>query len=676
MKRILLVFSFAAALAGGSLSETPGEPHLITPEDVLSIREARELAISPDGKRVAFRIREPSNPRIPRSPRPANIWMVPTDGSAPPRPLIPGLENATAPQWSPDGRWLAFLSDRGEAGASDPQAAVQIYLTPSDSGRVERLTAVPGGVEEFAWSPDSTMIAFIARDQPTASEQARQAAADDAVEVDRNFKYSRLWVTTLSGRQATKVTRQDFEISEFSWSPKGDELALVVARSQRPEDSLLLSLVVVDRSTGDVKRTLSANASPISGLLRWSPDGRSIAFLEGPPTKAFSSWVSVVAAGGGTVRPLLKNYPGTVIALGWTPDSKGLLAQSIEGTAQTLLAIDSATASVRRLAPINQTIWEYSFSTNGRTIAYNAQTAASPSDIWVWARDAQPRRITDLNPHARSWRLGQVREVEWKNSKDGLTRRGVLITPPDYTAGKPYPTIVNTHPGDTAWWIGLHAKWWAWGQLLAANGYVVFLPNTRGVNGEGGRLHETIADWGGMAFQDLMDGVDDLVRRGVADPGRLGIGGWSNGGFMAEYAITHTTRFKAAVAQAGHSDFFSLYGTSDIRSSLRVTTPDSPYTNRRAYDDHSPITRVRDCRTPTLLLHGINDRGVPVGQAYEFHTGLKDAGVETELVVYPREGHAIQEYAHQLDVQRRVVAWFDKHLSPGDRRRGPPPAPR
>ena len=175
-------------------------------------------------------------------------------------------------------------------------------------------------------------------------------------------------------------------------------------------------------------------------------------------------------------------------------------------------------------------------------------------------------------------------------------------------------------------------------------------------------MHQTIADWGGMAYQDLMDGVDYLVEQKIADPNRLGIGGWSNGGFMTEYAITRTTRFKAAVAQAAHSDFFSLYGTSYIRASLRISFPDSPYLNRKDYDERSPITFVRNCRTPTLLLHGELDSGVPVGQAYEFYNGLKDVGVETEMVVYPRERHSIQERAHQLDVQQRILAWFNKHL--------------
>lgn len=639
------------------------EARTLTPEDVLSIRDLDELRLSPDGKRIAFVVREPFNPKQPRESRTSNIWVVPTDGSEPPRPLFPHLKDATSPSWSPDGRTLAFLSDRGESNDAADQAT-QVYLLRGGAGQVERLTSVPGGVEQLAWSPDSKMIAFVARDQATSEELERQAAGYDGIEVDRNFKYSRLWIATLSDRKALQVTKQDFEINELAWSPGGDELALVVARTPKPEDSLQFSLVVVNRLTGEVARTLSTNVS-LTGGLRWSPDGRWLTFYEGPPTKEFSSWVSVVASGGGSVRPrpLMKNYLGSVLSLEWTLDSKHLLAQSIEDTREALLMIDSVTGAVRKLADVIQSQWDASFSTNGEAIVYLAQTPESASDIWVWTRDATPRKITDFNPQTKFWRLGKVREVEWKNSKDGLTRHGVVITPPGYQAGNLYPTIVNTHPGDTAWWPGLHAKWWGWGQLLASNGYVVFLPNTRGVTGEGGQLHATTADWGGMAFQDLMDGVDYLVAQRIADPNRLGIGGWSNGGFMTEYAITRTTRFKAAVAQAGHSDFFSLYGTSYMRGSLRVSSRDSPYHNRKWYDDHSPITFIRNCRTPTLLIHGVGDGGVPVGQAYEFYTGLRDVGVETEMVAYPRERHNIQEYAHQLDLQRRVVAWFDKHLT-------------
>jgi dipeptidyl aminopeptidase/acylaminoacyl peptidase len=630
----------------------------LTPEDILSIRELSDIQLSPDGKQVAFVITEPAAANT--QPRASNIWTMPTDGQESPRALIPGLIAAGSPRWSPDGRTLAFVSDRATpAGAA---ASDQIYLLRGVETNAMQLTSVPGGVEDFEWSPDSKMIAFVARDQPTPEEREKRTAGYDAIEVDRDLKYSRLWVTNVSDHRAVQVTKQDFEIFELAWSPAGDELALVVAPTPKDEDSLNLSLIVVNRTSGEVVRTLSKLVN-LPGGLRWSPDGRLLTFYEGPSTKEFASWVSVVPAAGGPSRPLLKNYAGSVLRLQWMPDSKHLMAQAVEGTHQALLSVDVITGNTAKLTDVVHSQWNVGFSTNGNTTAYFSQSVNSPSDIWVLERGVVPRKITNFNPQTATWKLGKLREVEWNNSKDGLLRRGVVITPPGYQPGRLYPTIVNTHPGDTAWWMGWHAsKWWDWGQLLASNGYVVFLPNTRGVTGEGWRGHQTIADWGAMAFQDLIDGVDYLVEQKIADPNRLGIGGWSNGGFMTEYAITHTTRFKAAVAQAGHSDFFSLYGTSGIRWSLRISFGSSPHVNRRGYDERSPIMSVRNCRTPTLLLHGELDPGVPVGQAYEFYNGLKDVGVETELVIYPRERHNIQQRGHQLDIQRRTLAWFDKHL--------------
>lgn len=648
-----------------ALYEAGGKKHAITPEDVLSIRELDEVRLSPDGKRVAFAVAEPNDPNKPREPRTSNIWVVPTDGHEPPRPLIPGLKNAATPRWSPDGRALAFLSDSVDAGAADADKSPQVYLLRGGENEVVRLTSAPGGVEQYGWSPDGKMIAFIARDQATAEEQARKTAGDDAVvRPERDLKYSRLWVTNLSDRKALQITKQNFEILEMAWSPAGDEFALIVAPSSGGEESEKLSLVIVNSQTGEFARTLSKNVSSITGSLRWSPDGRWITFVEMPPTGESSNfWLSLAPAKGGEIRPLLKDYRGTILTPEWSPDSKSLLAQSIEGTGEVISRIDINTGSFQRIADVMQSQWGASFSTDGETVAYLAQTTESGNDIWVIEKNGQPRRITDFNPQTKSWLFGKVSEVVWKNSKDGLTRRGVLITPPGYKPGNPYPTVVNTHPGDTAFWIGFHAsKWWDWGQLLASNGYVVFLPNTRGVTGEGSEMHATNSHWGGMAFQDLMDGVDYLVARKIADPNRLGIGGWSNGGFMTEYTITRTTRFKAAVAQAGHSDFFSLYGTSYLRDGLRLTSGASPHLNRGWYDEHSPITLVKNCRTPTLLLHGEFDSGVPVGQAHEFYAGLKDAGVETELVIYPRERHSIQEYPHRLDVQKRMLAWFNRHL--------------
>jgi dipeptidyl aminopeptidase/acylaminoacyl peptidase len=626
--------------------------HTITPADALSIREPDEIKVSPNGKQIALIVNEPNDPKKPREPRASNIWVVPADGHEPPHPLVADLKNASTPRWSPDGRTLAFLSDD------------QIYLLSDGERKAVRLSNVAGGVQQFEWSPDGKMIAFLARDPATAEEESRRAAGDDAVvRPASNLKYSRLWLANLTDGKATQVTKQDFEIVEFAWSPTGNEFALIVAPTPADEDSYNLSLVIINRSTGEVTRTLTKNVVPITGLLRWSPDGQWITFYEFPPTKESNNWLSLAPARGGEIRPLLKDYKGSVLIAEWTLDSRNLLVQSVEGTHEIIARVDIASGAFSKITDVIQSQWGASLGTNGETIAYLAQTPDSADDIWVIEKNAPPRRLTDFNPQTKSWALGKVSEVVWKNSKDALVRRGVLITPPGYVQGNLYPVVVNTHPGNTAWWTGFHAsRWWDWGQLLASNGYVVFLPNTRGVTGEGGAMHATIDHWGEMAFQDLMDGVDYLIAQKIADPNRLGIGGWSNGGFMAEYTITRTTRFKAAVAQAGHSDFFSIYGTSDLRDGLRRTSKQSPYDDRKWYDEHSPITFIKNCRTPTLLLHGEFDSGVPLGQAQEFYTGLRDAGVEAELVVYPRERHSIQEYSHRIDVQKRMLAWFDKHL--------------
>ena len=654
LKNLLLII-IAVFFAAGAAS-AQNQRHVITPADVLTIRELSDVQLSPNGKQIVFVVNEPNDPKSPREPRASNIWVVMADGRELPRALIPGLKSAGSPRWSPDGRTLAFLSDQG--------SSTQIYLLRNGETKPSPLTNVPGGVEDYEWSPDGKMIAFLARDQTTPEEQARRVAGDDAiVRPESNLKYTRLWVVNLSDGKATQVTKQNFEILEFAWSSAGDELALTVAPTPNDEDSYNLSLVVVSRATGEVLRTLTKNVPPITGLLKWSPDGRWITFYEFPPTKESNNWLSLAPASGGEIRPLLKDYKGSILKLEWAPDSKSLIALSVEGTSEVISRIDIDSGAFHKITDVIRSQWGASLSTNGETIAYLAQTPESADDVWVIEKNSQPRRLTDFNPQTKSWSFGKVSEVAWKNSKDGLVRRGVLITPPGYQPGNLYPTIVNTHPGDTAWWTGFHSsRWWDWGQLLASHGYVVFLPNTRGVTGEGGAMHATIDHWGEMAFQDLMDGIDYLVAQRIADPSRLGIGGWSNGGFMTEYAITRTTRFKAAVAQAGHSNFFSLYGTSWLRDSLRRTSGQSPHHDRRWYDEHSPITFIKNCKTPTLLLHGELDTGVPVGQAYEFYNGLKDAGVEAELVIYPRERHNIQEYSHRLDLQKRMLAWFDKHL--------------
>jgi dipeptidyl aminopeptidase/acylaminoacyl peptidase len=375
--------------------------------------------------------------------------------------------------------------------------------------------------------------------------------------------------------------------------------------------------------------------------------------------------MSLVNSGGGPLRPLLKTYPGTAWGGEWAADSKYIIARAAVGTGAKLLRVDAGTGETSTLAEFQGSGGSITMSADGHALAFVADKADSPPEIWSLTTGQPPRQLTNFNPQIAGLRLGAVRELSWTSSKDRQVLHGVLVTPADFKPGQPYPTIVEAHPGNTAWWLGWQGSWWQWAQLLASNGYVVFLPNVRGVIGQGWEFGGIAETWTpGIPFDQTMDGVDSLIAQRIADPSRLGIGGWSNGGLMTAWAITHTNRFKAAALFAAIVDFkidlSGGTGWSGVRLGEQVFGG-APMSARQRYEANSPLYFVQNCKTPTLVLHGEVD-SVPISEAYMFYHALKSFGVETEMVVYLREGHNLVERAHQIDFQRRVLAWFDKHL--------------
>jgi dipeptidyl aminopeptidase/acylaminoacyl peptidase len=273
------------------------------------------------------------------------------------------------------------------------------------------------------------------------------------------------------------------------------------------------------------------------------------------------------------------------------------------------------------------------------------------------------QQLTNHNPQVAGWKLGKVQEISWTSSKDGRKIYGVLILPPDYMAGSPYKTIVHAHGGPfEAWQTGWLGTWYEWAQLLASHGYVVLDPNPRGSQGQGVAFQEAnYMDWGGGDFQDVMDGIDSLVRQGIADPHRLGIGGWSYGGYMTSWAVTHTDRFKAAVAGAAVTDLYPMSTTTDISPSFLTEFFGNFAADRKIYDEHSAMHWIERCHTPTLVLHGAADERVPTFQGEELYHGLQLLGRESQLVLYPREPHIFTEREHEIDSLQRIVDWFDSH---------------
>jgi dipeptidyl aminopeptidase/acylaminoacyl peptidase len=671
MVRLLIRFKLLSLLPCMCLSVGTGlllaqEKQSISPKEIQGIRTVNDLQLSPDGHRVAYVLRDLQEAKSLKEGAQNGVWVVKTDGTEVPQELTKNLKNAGFPRWAPDGRALAFLSDGVESSGNDEEPGNQIYLLRGEGTKPERLTSTKGGVGWFEWSPDSRLIAFVTRGQKSGPDLKKESEGDDAFEVDRNLPFNQLWVLSLADGSVVQLPQQGFEVKTFAWSPDESEFAAFIVPTPILNDAFHPSLVVIDRATGKVVRTLSKKAGLLP-TLQWSPNGQFILFneLSQPPRNSICSWYfATVPAAGGPVRPILGDRPFDVLDAQWSPDSTHVVAQIFANTQGYLAIVDTRDSTFVKLADVFTSRGDFRFSTNGRLTAYLNQSTTSPNDVWIVWSDKSTTKLTNLNPQISGWNLNPVEVVHWKDTQDGLDLDGLLVTPPGFQRGHRYPTIVQAHTGDSAWSRGWLASWSDWAQLLASHGYVVFLPNTRGVIGRGVKFHDMGSNGGGLAVQDLLDGVDYLVSEGIADPSRLGIGGYSNGGNATLYAITRTTRFKAAIVIAGVSDFFSYVGTSSVGNptiDLRFKGV-GPYADRGPYDKESPISNVIKCKTPTLLLYGEEDTAVTPGQGYEFYYALKRLGVEAEMVTYPREGHWIYEPYHEIDVQARMLRWFDEHL--------------
>lgn len=367
------------------------EKRAITPEDVVDVRTLSDVQISADGKRVAFVVTEPANPAKPQKAGDTNIWVVPVDGSEPARLFAASPKSDTHPRWSPDGHYLAFLSNRGEPAGEEKDAKNQVYLLPTEGGEADQLTHVKGDVQDLRWSHDGKMIAFTVLDPETEAELKRHKEGFDEHFADHEYKFARLWVVTLADRKAEQVTKQDLQVNGFDWSPDGTELAARVSSTPRNDDVIWHArLVIVRRLDGEIVRTLS---DKVDSELRWSPDGRTLAFEERSPS-GIASWLVVAPAKGGAVRPLLQDYAGTVRSFEWESDSNHLLAETSVHTHDKFLRVNSSDGSITEI-PIETAVPapSFSISPDGRTLAYARGTADSPPEVWAYAAGGTPASL-------------------------------------------------------------------------------------------------------------------------------------------------------------------------------------------------------------------------------------------------------------------------------------------
>jgi dipeptidyl aminopeptidase/acylaminoacyl peptidase len=645
-----------------------------TPEFALSLPVVADAQLSPDGSSVAFVVAEASKPSAP--PRPAypasEIHVVPADGSAPARQLTAGRADI-APRWSPDGRCLAFLSDREQDGQR------QVHLLPIDGGEARQLTHLESDVptgrsfNPLGWFPDGSRVVFVAVEPPAPEARARQDAGDDAIVFEEDPRFWRLWTADIATGETRPISPPGLQVWEFAISPDGTRVAAIASDVPYEWDWYRSRVVVFDvgaeslTEVRDVHRSWRQVSKPA-----WSPDGYEVAFLT-------SNWSDrgvdagqpmIVSAFGGEARQVGGEEIASDLAIGFLPDGRVVTAANVEaGAGVSTIDVETGARTWRWRA--EQTIAAISWaarSDGGVHVASVLERLDRPAEVHVGELDADTglrwRAVTDLHAPFADVDAPPARSIEW-TAPDGTPMQGFLVLPPGERAKRdaPLPLVTVVHGGPTGavrydYLVG------RWGRVLADAGLAVFLPNFRGSAGWGLDFAEAnIGDMGGADFTDITSGIDRLIADGIADGERLGICGWSYGGYMTAWAIGQTDRFAAAVAGAAVTDWPSFHGRSYLH-----TWDTGHYGGADPYDPDGPHRRfnpmafAKRMRTPTLILHGEQDWDVPVEQGYILHRALKDQGVETQLVVYPREPHGPIEYAHRLDVLARTRAWFVDRL--------------
>ncbi|GAC1545509.1 MAG: S9 family peptidase [Herpetosiphon sp.] len=632
----------------------------LTMDDVLALENINDVQISPDGKHVAYVVAQSSTDAECKLVA-STIWLAPTDGSSEPRRWTYGSHADSFPRWSPDGRNLIFLSDREK---SDTQ---QIYLMNATGGEARRLTDAGAGVQSIRWSPDGRRIAFLAIDGDTDEEKQRKEAKDDAQHLDHDYKFTRLWVMDVDAGAPKAITPPRYQVTSYAWL--GND-AWVATTSPTPKlDEFNTSSPVLRLREADGEAEVIWQGPHQANSVTTSADGRLLAWTHAGGD--IHGWVSEVWVQQNAAAPtrILDNLDGSISSLNWIPGTTMLALSATTHTRSSLLQLPATGGPPQTLLK-DRVLLEgvgdrsgISITADGRRYAALIGDGTHPFDVWVGEMGEPPRQLTHHNQHLAAVALGRTETIRWE-APDGLEIEGILIYPSGYERGQRYPMVLQYHGGPNwQWREHCMASWHDWGQSLAARGYAVLLPNPRGSTGRGVAFASAnVRAWGVGDLGDVLAGVDYVVSKGIADPERLGVGGWSYGGFLTAWTIGHTNRFKAAIVGAGVTNLIS-FQAADIPSWLPKTQMTATHWEDQAiYLRCSPISYVGNVTTPTLLLHGADDQRVRVGQGFELYHALRHRQIPCEMVTYPREGHPIMERHHQRDLLTRVGEWYDRYL--------------
>ncbi len=671
--------------------KSPAQPRPITVDDLFQIREVSGPQLSPDAQSVAYTVK---TLLLKEDKSEERIWTAPTAGGDAIPMTAEGI-TSSHPRWSPDGKYLAFLSARNER-------KTQIWLLSRSGGEAQRLTETPQDVDDFAWSPDSTRLVVILRDASeeelaAAKTKDKEKGADDKDKkpktkkpwvIDRlQFKLdevgyldrrrTHVYVLDLATKALTQITSGDYDDAQPAWSPDGRLIAFASNRSKPDSDRTYNTdiWVVAADNTDKGAQLIQITTNPgDDSSPTWSPDGKLIAYTTQLDPHLFqyaTHHVAVSPSSGGPARVLTQSFDRNATEPRFSPDGSSIYFIADDDGTQILARVPATGGEVTRAIAGRFMLYAYALAKNG-DIAAQIDMPDRPSEIYSQPTSSNKlTRLTKTNDaFLAQLKLVHPEYVQFK-SKDGTTVHGYLYKPLDYTPGKKCPSILRPH-GGPVW--AYYAEFTHLAQLLAANGYAVLLPNPRGSSGYGESYAKAIwADWGNKDFQDDMAMVDYAIAQGIADPDKLGVGGWSYGGISTDFIIAQTVRFKAAISGAGEALNTSLFGHDEYQRDYE-TELGRPWENHALWDKLSPFYKVANITTPTLFIGGDIDWNVPILGGEQMYQAMKSLGRETELVVYPGEYHEFKTPSHLKDRLERYLAWYGHYVKGDSAPATPPPS--
>jgi dipeptidyl aminopeptidase/acylaminoacyl peptidase len=661
--RLLLLTALLAAAPGEPLSAQAAPRTLTAGDLVYRLRAVSDPQLSPDGHWVAYTVTATDSAK---NRRDADVWMTSWDGTQTIRMTFTP-ERETTPRWSPDGRYLAFLSGREDGHGN------QVWLLDRRGGEAQRLTTLKGGVDAMAWSPDAKRLALVASvdlDTTKADTTKKRPIVIDRYRYKQDVagylttERSHLLLLDLATKRVDTLTTGSADDAGPSWSPDGTRIAFVRTPPPEPGTGDESDVWVVEARRGAEPRALTAFAGPDVGPLAWSPDGAWVAFFRTDDPKYYAYQLQklaiVRADGTAPARILTAAFDRPVDAPTFAADGRSVLVLADDDRVTALTRVRIADGRVERVDQGKHVVLRYSAGAlAGSRVALLLSTPDRPAEVFA-TEGGTLRQLSHQNDSLLATVRVSPTEDFVSRSADGTEVHGVLVRPAGTAPGTRLPTILWIHGGPNG---QDDYSFSANRQLFAAHGYAVLSVNYRGSNGRGAAFQRAIfADWGHHEVEDLLGAVDEAVRSGVADPDRLGIGGWSYGGILTDYTIATTTRFKAAVSGAGSALQLAIYGTDQYITQYELELG-PPWQSRDLWIKLSyPFFSADRIKTPTLFMGGQADFNVPIIGGEQMYQALRELGVPTQLVVYPGQYHGLTDPSFLKDRFDRWVAWFDRYL--------------